>query len=144
MEDAFKTFDLNGDGEISREELKTALQNIGKANLFSNLEAIISANDKDNSGTIDYHEFLEAMKGQIVGGGASSERNEEDELRATFNNVDKDSNGFISAAELTHCLAEMGMQMSEQEIDNLIYQVDVDGDGKIGFEEFKTMIGQGA
>jgi hypothetical protein len=30
----------------------------------------------------------------------------------------------------------MGMQFSEQEVDEMIHEVDVDGDGEINYEEF--------
>jgi calmodulin len=37
----------------------------------------------------------------------------------------------------------MGMQFSEQEVDEMILEVDVDGDGEINYEEFVKMMSNG-
>ena len=54
------------------------------------------------------------------------------EIRQVFCELDKDGNGFISAAELKH-----GMMASlDKKIDAMINEADVDGDGQINFLEF--------
>ena len=56
----------------------------------------------------------------------------EKEIRQVFRELDKDGNGFISAAELKH-----GMMASlDKKIDSMIKEADVDGDGQINFLEF--------
>ena len=53
-------FDLNGDG-ISKEELRDAMITFGKAPTDEELDAIMLKADVDNSGTIDFKEFLTLM-----------------------------------------------------------------------------------
>jgi len=49
---------------------------------------------------------------------------------------DKDGNGYISAAELRHVMTNLGEKLSDVEVDEMIREADVDGDGQINYEEF--------
>lgn len=54
---------------------------------------------------------------------------------------DDDGNGFIEAHELKAKLSEMsGEQVTDEEVQDMIRQVDMDGDGKINFEEFVKLM----
>lgn len=74
-------------------------------------------------------------------------------IREAFRVFDKDGNGVITAQvkggrknfiwlnylilqEFRYFMVHMGMQFSEQEVDEMIHEVDVDGDGEINYEEF--------
>ena len=47
---------------------------------------------------------------------------------------DKDGNGFISAAELRHVMANLGENLTEEEVDEMVREADIDGDGQINYE----------
>lgn len=47
---------------------------------------------------------------------------------------DKDSNGLISAMELKAVMANLGEKLSDEEVNEMIKEADVDGDGQINFE----------
>ena len=53
---------------------------------------------------------------------------------------DKDGNGFISAAELRHVMTNLGEKLTDEEVDEMIAEADVDGDGQINYEEFVKMM----
>ena len=53
---------------------------------------------------------------------------------------DKDGNGFISAAELRHVMTNLGEKLTDEEVDEMIREADVDGDGQINYEEFVKMV----
>lgn len=61
---AFKMLDLDGNGKISKDELKTVLGSDetyqGKEDSF--WDEMIAEVDKNGDGEIDYHEFIEMMK----------------------------------------------------------------------------------
>ncbi len=46
---------------------------------------------------------------------------------------DKDGNGFISAAELRHIMTNLGEKLTDEEVDEMIREADVDGDGQINY-----------
>ena len=52
----------------------------------------------------------------------------------------QDGNGFISAAELRHVMTNLGEKLTDEEVDEMIREADVDGDGQINYEEFVKMM----
>ena len=62
----------------------------------------------------------------------------EEEIREVFTTLDRDSNGSISAAELRYFFSSSGEMLTDEEVDNRIREMDIDGDGQINCEEFIT------
>ena len=58
----------------------------------------------------------------------------EEEIREAFRVFDKDGTGYISSADLRHVMANLGEKLTDQEIDKMMRQVDVDGDGQVNIE----------
>ncbi|KAF8939000.1 hypothetical protein EDD21DRAFT_389607 [Dissophora ornata] len=58
LKESFDTFDRNGDGTISRRELHSLLHTVGHKVNASGLENLLTTYDSDQSGTIDFDEFL--------------------------------------------------------------------------------------
>ena len=58
----------------------------------------------------------------------------------TFRVFDKDGNGYISAAELRHVMTNLGEKLTDEEVDEMIREADVDDDGQISFDVFMTVI----
>lgn len=57
--------------------------------------------------------------------------------RTAFNKFDVDGDGFITAAEYKHVMAEMGdFNVTESVAEAIIAQRDGNDDGKLTFEEF--------
>jgi len=65
---AFRTFDKNGDGKISKDELQQVLQSgdVSDATVRS-MEELMNEVDKNNDGEIDFEEFMTMMKGGAGG-----------------------------------------------------------------------------
>ena len=47
---------------------------------------------------------------------------------------DKDGNGSISAAELKFVMANLGEKLTDEEVDEMIKEADLDGDGQVNYE----------
>ena len=51
-----------------------------------------------------------------------------------------DGNGFISAAELKHVMTNLGEKLTDEEVDEMIREADVDGDGVTDVVDLLAMI----
>ena len=48
--------------------------------------------------------------------------------------IDKDGDSQLSADELRHVMRNLGENMTEEDIEEMIREADIDGDGKISYE----------
>ncbi|MCW2883427.1 MAG: hypothetical protein QOE54_7027 [Streptosporangiaceae bacterium] len=62
------------------------------------------------------------------------------EYKATFELVDIDGDGFISAAELKSLMGALGQQITDARAVEVVVQADQNGDGKISLEEFAAFM----
>lgn len=86
------------------------------------------------NGTIDFPEFLTMMARKM------KDTDSEEEIREAFRVFDKDGNGFISAAELRHVMTNLGEKLTDEEVDEMIREADIDGDGQVNYEgKFKKI-----
>ena len=62
------------------------------------------------------------------------------EIREAFKIFDRDGNGYIDAKELKHVVTRMGEVLTASEADEFMREADLDGDGKLDYNEFVTMM----
>ncbi|KAF9028904.1 hypothetical protein BDZ89DRAFT_744122 [Hymenopellis radicata] len=128
FKEAFSLFDKDGDGTITTKELGTVMRSLGQNPTEAELQDMINEVDADGNGTIDFPEFLTMMARKM------RDTDSEEEIKEAFKVFDKDGNGFISAAELRHVMTNLGEKLSDNEVDEMIREADVDGDGQICYE----------
>ena len=51
-----------------------------------------------------------------------------------FQVFDKNGDGYISASELRHVMTTLGEKLTDDEVDEMIREADIDGDGKVNYE----------
>jgi len=94
----FNAFDKNGDGKLSMEELREGyLEHYGKVLSNQEVEQMFRSVDTDNSGFIDYTEFVVAATNQ-------QNLTSQEKLHAAFKMFDKDGSGIISSEEIRQVL----------------------------------------
>lgn len=59
---------------------------------------------------------------------------QESSIRAAFKIFDRDGNGSIDAKELKYAMQNLGEKLTEKELQDMMREADVDGDGKINYE----------
>ena len=134
FKEAFSMFDKNKDGTITAKELLKVMRSLGQNPTEAELQNMINDVDIDGSGNIDFKEFLIMMARKM------KDNNEEEEMVEAFKVFDKDGNGLISAAELRHVLTNLGAKLTDDDVDEIIRKADINGDGKVNYQEFVTMM----
>lgn len=59
---------------------------------------------------------------------------QESSIRAAFKIFDRDGNGSIDAKELKYAMQNLGEKLTDKELQDMMREADVDGDGKINYE----------
>ncbi|KAL1898400.1 uncharacterized protein BROUX77_008133 [Berkeleyomyces rouxiae] len=131
----FMKLDKDNSGTIERDEF-LSLPQISSNPLATRMIAIF---DEDGGGDVDFQEFVSGLSA------FSSKGNKEQKLRFAFKVYDIDRDGFISNGELFIVLKMMvGENLKDQQlqqiVDKTIMEADLDGDGRISFEEFTKMV----
>lgn len=78
---------------------------------------MISDIDKDGSGTIDFEEFLQMMTAKM------GERDSREEIMKAFRLFDDDETGKISFKNLKRVAKELGENMTDEELMEMIEEV---------------------
>lgn len=77
------------------------------------------------NGIIDFEEFIVMM--------SRLQRASPAELELAFKLFDKNGDGQIDANELRHLLVNLGEKLTDDEVDEIITEIDIDGDGNIDY-----------
>ena len=62
------------------------------------------------------------------------------QFREAFEMFDKDKDGYITFKELADIMKNLGHGPSDQELNDMINEVDIDGNGNIDFKEFTGLM----
>ncbi|KAK7325075.1 hypothetical protein VNO77_29135 [Canavalia gladiata] len=136
----FQMFDKNGDGRITKEELNDSLENLGLFIPDRDLTQMIEKIDVNGDGYVDIDEFGELYDSIM------SDRDEEEDMKEAFNVFDQNGDGFITVEELRSVLSSLGLKQGRtlEDCRKMIMKVDIDGDGKVDYKEFKQMMKAGS
>ncbi|KAH7666126.1 calcium-binding protein CML protein [Dioscorea alata] len=96
---------------------------------------MINEFESNENGTIEFGEFLNLIAHKM-----KATNDFEEELKEAFNVFDKDQNGYISPTELKNVMMSLGEKLSDEEVEQMIKEADLDGDGQVNYEEFVNMM----
>ncbi|CAK9300266.1 unnamed protein product [Gordionus sp. m RMFG-2023] len=134
---AFSQFDKEGKGEIPTSNLAMALKVLGHSFAPSDLREMIREFDPGNSGKLDFDDFCMIVAKWVL----DQDTGAEEELREAFRLYDKESNGYIKVSDLRDLLRAIDENISEQELDQMIKEIDSDSSGTVDYDEFMEMMG---
>lgn len=139
VKEAFDLFDTDGSGVIEAKELKVALRALGFEPQKDEIKRLInevdrSDKERDVTGTIDFKEFLEIMTMKM------SEKDNPDEIQKAFDLFDVDTAGRITYENLREIALELGENISEDELREMIYEACKDRYGSVTKEQFEAIL----
>ncbi|MEE6505653.1 hypothetical protein FKM82_005605 [Ascaphus truei] len=88
-------------------------------------QKIVKAGDKDLDGQLDFEEFVHYL------------RDHEKKLRLVFKSLDKKNDGRIDAQEIMQSLRDLGVNISEQQAENVLKSMDKNGTMTIDWNEWR-------
>ena len=126
----FEMFDSNKDGFVNSEELSNIFKVLDINVSNEEIKEIIEENELEGNEQINFENFI-----SIVNKRERDFDNEESIIKA-FKVFDKEGNGLININELKSIMLNVGNNLSEAEINELLMEADSDMDGFINYEEF--------
>uniref|UniRef100_A0A8B9R3M1 EF-hand domain-containing protein n=1 Tax=Anas platyrhynchos TaxID=8839 RepID=A0A8B9R3M1_ANAPL len=137
--DAFKEFDTDQDGFISYKDLGACMRTLGYMPTEMELIEISQHIKMRMGGRVDFEDFVQMMGPKLREETAHMVGVRE--LKIAFREFDMNGDGEISSAEMREAIAALlGEQLKAQEVDEILQDVDLNGDGRVDFDEFVMML----
>ncbi|XP_027709539.1 centrin-4-like [Vombatus ursinus] len=134
IKEAFDLFDVDGSGSIDVKELKIAMRALGFEPKKEEIKKMIAEIDKEGFGTISFEDFFTMMSVKM------SEKDEKEEILKAFKLFDDDCTGSITLKNIKRVAKELGENLSDDELQEMLDEADRDGDGEINEQEFLRMM----
>ncbi|KAM6274313.1 LOW QUALITY PROTEIN: calcium-binding protein 4 [Porphyrio hochstetteri] len=137
--DAFKEFDTDQDGYISYKDLGACMRTLGYMPTEMELIEISQHIKMRMGGRVDFEDFVQMMGPKLREETAHMVGVRE--LKIAFREVRLNGDGEISSAEMREAIqALLGSKLKAQEVDEILQDVDLNGDGHVDFDEFVMML----
>ena len=132
---SFAIFDKDGNGNISKEELKDILLKLKISDTKGTLDKIMNDIDKNKSNTIDADEFAEMFTCKLPEVEDRKTLGEIYDYMCDFANVDS-----INLDALKTLNDEFAVGLSDEEMQLMIEKADTNKDGVVSNDEYYTII----
>ncbi|XP_017899082.1 PREDICTED: calcium-binding protein 4 [Capra hircus] len=139
LQAAFEEFDTDHDGYIGYRSLGECMRTLGYMPTEMELIEVSQHVKMRMGGRVDFEEFVEMMGPKLREETAHMLGLRE--LRIAFREFDRDRDGRITVAELREAApALLGEPLVGPELDEMLQEVDLNGDGTVDFDEFVMML----
>lgn len=130
IKEAFSLVDTKRDGFIETKQLKFAMRALGFEPKKEEINKLVADFDKNKFGKISLDEFTSMMNKRLA------EKDANEEISKAFQLFDSDDTGKISFHNLKDVAKQLGENLSDEELREMITEADRDGDGEINKQEF--------
>eukprot|EP00900_Chrysochromulina_parva_P009134 jgi/Chrpa1/18221/Chrysochromulina_OHIO_Genome00021779-RA len=136
VKEAFNLFDVDSSGAISYKELRACMKALQIKVDKDELKKMILEVDADQSGEIEFPEFLTMMTGKMA------QNDSKDEIMKVYKMFDVDGDGAITFASLKRVARELGESMTDEEIASMLEHGNKSGKpGKgVSFDDFYRLM----
>mgnify|MGYP002866139089 CR=1 FL=1 len=136
LHEAFNIFDVESDGSISANQLIVLMNALKQNPSKTEIDDILNEFNIEKNGQIYFNQFLKIMARRLK----NIKEDEDKHLKSLFMTLDRNQNGLISIHEIRYIVTHSSEDISESDIEIIMKEADTDGDGKISFEEFMTIM----
>jgi len=130
----FRWLDVDGDGFVDLVELQAALRAMGHQASTEDVRQLIAVLDGSGTGKLDEATFTRFARGELPSL-QGQPADPDAELRATFRVLDRDGDGYLSAADMAG-----SPDVDVAEARAMVQAADTDGDGRLSFREFRRAV----
>merc|ERR1712244_211974 len=134
LKEAFDLFDTDKSGAIETAELKAAMSSLGYEHTNKLIFQILENLDKNQDGQIDFDEFLDMMSAKL------SDKDSREDIMKVFNLFDQDGTGRITIEDLRHVARELGEEISEEELKEMVDRADSGKTGSVSPDDFYNIM----
>uniref|UniRef100_A0A8B9FLS4 Centrin 1 n=1 Tax=Amazona collaria TaxID=241587 RepID=A0A8B9FLS4_9PSIT len=119
--EAFDLFDTDSTGYVDVKELKVVMRALGYEPRTKEIKKMVLDIDKGGTGKISFSGFLTVITQKMI------EKDSEEEILKVFKLFDDDE-------------TELGENLTDEELQEMIDEVDRDGDGQVNEQEFLSFM----
>mmetsp|Transcript_59918 Transcript_59918/g.95216 ORF Transcript_59918/g.95216 Transcript_59918/m.95216 type:complete len:153 (-) Transcript_59918:19-477(-) len=135
FKEAFSILDKSGKGRISISELRDFIRSLGQIDPTEDeVQTLIAKVDIEKKGSIDFPQFLKLMEMNAMD--ADKEVSKAFQL---FESQDKS----ISVDQMQNVLQRLGENLSKEEIQDMINEIEQNNSGVLSFDGFRKMMQSG-
>ncbi|THD22425.1 Caltractin [Fasciola hepatica] len=130
IREAFDLFDTDKTGSIDVKELKVAMRALGFEPKREEIRKLLTEFDCDSKETVEFSDFMKMMSVKM------QDKDAKEEILKAFKLFDDDETGKISFKNLKRVAKELGENITDEELQEMIEEADRDGDGEVNEQEF--------
>ncbi|OMJ92808.1 hypothetical protein SteCoe_4349 [Stentor coeruleus] len=130
---AFDLFDVDRKGIIDTEELRDAMEDQGFKRKNPTVFKLFCQLDLEKKEKIDFMTFFDMLTER-------DEASSEDEIKKFFDLFDREGLGYIEIKNLKNVVKDLGESLDDEDIVDLIRKSDLDGDGKVTYQDFYNIM----
>lgn len=130
LREAFALFDSENKGSLDARELKAAIRALGFDVKKEQVRKMMSELGKENGDLFTYEDFAAVIRPRM------HEKGTREEIMKIFRLFDDEQAGVITFKNLKRISLEIGENISDEELRDMLNEADRDGDGALNFEEF--------
>ncbi|VDP89645.1 unnamed protein product, partial [Echinostoma caproni] len=130
IREAFDLFDTDKTGTIDVKELKVAMRALGFEPKREEIKKLLTEFDCESKESIEFSDFMKMMAVKM------QDKDAKEEILKAFKLFDDDETGKISFKNLKRVAKELGENLTDEELQEMIEEADRDGDGEVNEQEF--------
>ena len=135
FQEVFALYDIDEDGTISSSDIPKVMKCLGCDFTKEELDNLTNELDPREFGVINFQQFLVMMSRNM-----KPRPSKENRLREVFMFFDVDEKGFINAADLRQAMINLGENLTESDINQMIKEAGKEEDGQVTYDEFVKIV----